>query len=174
MEQETTDEKAARQARDFTEALDFEAPARSAVGGWIRIIALAASTYAFVTVLKNTAQPLLVPYTISALNSDEYYDHRFGLRLEKRQAIFNDLAAVEIAERQRAIEGNTWQGHAWSREDDRGHYEMTAARRLAKQYGITLTHVYLILDEGIRKKWPGPDGQPLLPTTPPQDPRSTW
>jgi hypothetical protein len=71
-----------------------------------------------------------------------------------------------------AIAANTWKGHLWSREDDRGHYERVKMRELAARYEGTLTQMYLILDEGIRNKWPGPDGQPLPATTPPWDPRT--
>ena len=39
--------------------------------------------------------------------------------------------SAENAERKRAIEQNTWKGHLWSREDDRGHYERVQLRALA-------------------------------------------
>jgi hypothetical protein len=45
---------------------------------------------------------------------------------------------------------------------------------MAGKYRISLTQAYLILDEGIRNKWPGPDGTPLPATTPPLDIRTTW
>jgi hypothetical protein len=47
-------------------------------------------------------------------------------------------------------------------------------RQLAQRHGISLTATYLILDEGIRAKWPGPSGEPLPGTTPALNPRSTW
>jgi hypothetical protein len=168
------DAKATHIARSVVEAIDFEEPARSALGGWVRIGAIALSTYAFVSVLRTTSAPLLVPNTKAALNGDEYEGHRYGMTLAERQAIFADLAAVEIAERQRAIAANTWSGHLWSREDDRGWKEMSAARRIAAERKRSLTQVYMVLDEAIRERWPGPDGQPLPATTPPLDPRTTW
>jgi hypothetical protein len=76
--------------------------------------------------------------------------------------------------RKEGIEKNTWNGHIWSREDDRGWGERVLARSLAQKYGISLTQVFLVLDEGIRKKWPGPDGNPLPATVPPLDLRPTW
>jgi hypothetical protein len=168
------DAKAAEIARSLVEALDFETPARSAIGGFVRIGAIILTTYAFLSVLKTTTAPLMVANTKTPLNGDEYEGHRYGMTLAERQAIFADLAAVEIAERQRAIAQNTWGGHAWSREDDRGWKEMTAARRIAAERKRSLTQIYMVLDEAIRERWPGPDGNPLPPTTPPLDPRTTW
>ena len=55
-----------------------------------------------------------------------------------------------------------------------GAQERALAQSLATRHGLSLSQVYLILDEGIRDKWPGPDGEPLIATTPPQDPRDTW
>ena len=42
------------------------------------------------------------------------------------------------------------------------------------RYGLTMSQVYLILDEGIRGRWPGPDGQPLDPHTVPLNPRRKY
>jgi hypothetical protein len=92
---------------------------------------------------------------------------RFGLTEEQRRAIFHELAAAEQAERARAIAQNTWGGHAWSREDDLGYVLRDRARALATRYGVSLTHVYLVFDEGVRNRWPGPDGQPLAATVTP-------
>ena len=108
------------------------------------------------------------------LGGDAYDGHRYGMKLALRKAIFAELAAAEKAQRERAVAQNTWHGHAWSREDDRGYQERALAQSLATRHGLSLSQVYLILDEGIRDKWPGPDGEPLIATTPPQDPRDTW
>ena len=161
-------------ANAVLDAIDFELPARSRLGAWLRVVAWVGSAIALISVVRTTTHPLTNIPKRSALNGDSYDGMRYGITLEKRKAMFAELAKVETAERARAIAQNTWNGHAWSREDDRGHYEMTTARSLAAQYGVTLTQVYMVLDEGIREKWPGPDGKPLLPSTPPQDPRSTW
>src|SRR5688572_18966015 len=87
------DAAAARTARVIVEAIDFEMPARSAVGAWVRIAALVLSTYAFLTVLRTTVSPLLIPTVKTPLNGDEYEGHRYGMTLEERKAIFADLAA---------------------------------------------------------------------------------
>jgi hypothetical protein len=62
---------------------------------------------------------------------------------------------------------NSWGGHAWSREDDLGYVLRQRAREAGQRYGLSITHAYLVFDEGIRQRWPGPDGQPLPATTSP-------
>lgn len=162
-------------AHRWLDALHFELPATSPLGAWARVLAWTGSLVALVVVLGKTTRPLTGVRPEAPLQADAGDgERRYGLALDTRRAIFGELAKVEIAERERAISKNTWGGHLWSREDDRGHREMTAARALASRYGITLSQVYMVLDEGIRERWPGPDGAPLPPTTPPQDPRSTW
>ena len=59
--------------------------------------------------------------------AEEIDDYKFRLPERTRREIFAQLAAAELAERARAIQANTWKGHTWSREDDRGHYERVAA-----------------------------------------------
>lgn len=94
---------------------------------------------------------------------------RFGLPDATRKAIFVELAAAEIADRDHDVKANTWKGHAWSQEDDRGYRERALARALATRYGVTLSQIYLAFEEGIHERWPGPDGKPLTPTVPPLD-----
>ncbi|MGZ3417271.1 MAG: hypothetical protein ACXVEE_05355 [Polyangiales bacterium] len=101
-------------------------------------------------------------------------DMRFELDLKTRKEIFAELAAAEVAERKRNIEQNTWQGHLWSREDDRGVQERTLAKSIAARRGISLTQVFLVLDEGIHEQWPGPDGKPLPATAEPLNLRVGW
>jgi hypothetical protein len=124
--------------------------------------------------ISTTVSPLLDAKPPIRLPSEEIDDWRFRLPERTRREIFAEVALAEEAERKRAVEQNTWNGHLWSREDDRGHFERVFLRQLAQRYGISLTATYLILDEGIRAKWPGPSGEPLPGTTPPLNPRSTW
>src|SRR5207244_5059803 len=70
-------------------------------------------------VLLDTKPPIPLP-------SQEFPGDKFRLSEDRRKEIFKELATAELAERKRAIEGNTWQGHQWSREDDRGWYEAKA------------------------------------------------
>jgi hypothetical protein len=119
--------------------------------------------------------PILQARSPSPIPTEEIEDYRFRLPEHVRHEIFTDLATAELAERQRAITANTWGGHLWSREDDRGHYERVAARAAAAKYRISLTQVYLVLDEGLREHWLAPNGQPLPATTPPLAIRSnSW
>lgn len=92
-----------------------------------------------------------------------------GLPIEIRRKMFAELAAAEIADRERDKKLNTWKGHLWSQEDDRGWRERVLARSIAQRYHVSLTQVFLAFEEGIRAKWPGPDGQPLPATVPPLD-----
>jgi hypothetical protein len=111
----------------------------------------------------------------AAIPTEEIDDYRFRLAEHTRRAIFAELATAELAERERAIKANSWHGHLWSREDDRGHYERVAVRAVAAKYRVSLTQTYLVLDEGIRDHWPGPDGKPLPAITPPLAIRSnSW
>lgn len=166
-------EGTAREHR-WRDALDFDRPATSQVGAWARALGWTISLAVLLSVVRTTTRPLTAIPEREPMGGALHEGHRYGMPLDKRQAVFAELAKIEIAERARAIAANTWGGHQWSREDDRGHYEMTAARSLASRYGVSLTQIYMVLDEGIRERWPGPNGEPLLPTTPPQDPRSTW
>jgi hypothetical protein len=154
--------------------LDFDKPQTTLWGVRIFLLAWAVMAVVAVSWLRSTVSPLTKRWQATPLGGEEHEGHRYGLLLEKRKAIFAELAAAEIAERKRATEANAWLGHMWSREDDRGHQELSLARSLALKHNVSLSVVYMILDEGIRKKWPAPDGNPLPATTPPQDPRSTW
>jgi len=99
---------------------------------------------------------------------------RFGLPLDKRKAIFNEIAA---AEPQAILNGKTsFPGKEleWSAEDHRGAFERQTVAAMVVKYGVTTTQVYLCLDEGIRNHWPGPDGKPLNPHTVPLHPRRKY
>jgi hypothetical protein len=108
--------------------------------------------------VKNPAPPA-IPQSTSMT--------RYGMTEERRREVFRELAEAEVSERRRAIEQNTWGGHAWSREDDLGYVQRARAREVAARYGLSLSQMYLVLDEGIRQRWPGPDGQPLRGTSEP-------
>lgn len=97
--------------------------------------------------------PLLDSKPPPFIPTEEIEDYRFRLPERTRREIFLELAGAELAERRRAVEQNTWPGHLWSREDDRGHAERVQARLTAAKYKISLTQVYLILDEGIRERF---------------------
>ena len=118
--------------------------------------------------------PMLRAHVPTVIPVQEIDDYRFRLPEHTRREIFADLAAAELAERARAIAANTWGGHLWSREDDRGYYERVAARAAAAKYKVSLSQVFLVLDEGLRERWTGPDGKPLPATSPPLNIRNAW
>lgn len=154
--------------------LDFGAKPRTRVGWLIRV---AVTAFAVVILWKRVnvlIAPLVDAKPPIPIPSEEIEDYRFRLPERIRREIFLEIAGAEQAERRRAAEQNTWGGHLWSREDDRGHVERMNLRQIAQRYRISLTQTYLILDEGIREKWPGADGTPLPGTTPPLNPRQTW
>jgi hypothetical protein len=154
--------------------LDFGAPPTTRIAWAVRVCVL---TFALVVLYKRldtTTAPLLNAKAPIPIPSEEIEDYRFRLPERTRREIFAEIAEAEQNDRIHAIQRNSWNGHLWSREDDRGHFERVFFRILAKRYNISLTQVYLILDEGIRGLWRGPDGQPLPPTTPPLNPRPTW
>jgi len=163
-----------RKLRPYFSLLDFGAPPSTRVGWIIRV---AVVTFAAVLLYRRVGvvtSPLLATKPTIPLPAEEIEDYRFRLPERTRQEIFSEIAGSEQAERRRAIESNSWHGHLWSREDDRGHFERMQLRQIAQRWKISLSQVYLILDEGIRSHWPGPDGQPLPGTTPPLNPRTTW
>lgn len=116
----------------------------------------------FVRVAREALLPLLRTPPLTPVPAQTSMT-KFGLTDADRREIFRELAESEIGERQRAITQNTWAGHAWSRFDDLGYVQRARARELAVRYRVSLTQIYLVLDEGIRERWPGPDGQPLSP-----------
>lgn len=96
-------------------------------------------------------------------------DMRFGLPEATRRDIFRELAGAEPNAREQGLAG--FPGQPWSQEDHRCAFERNTTRDLAARRKLNLQVVYLVLDEGIRNKWPGPDGKPLIATTIPLDPR---
>lgn len=164
-----------KRLKPFFVLLDFEGSPRSRVAWVVRLSAVVLAAWLLGKRVTMTTAPLLTARKPPTVPTEEIEDLRFGgLSEEKRRAIFARIAAAEASERRRAIAANTWQGHLWSREDDRGYQERTTLRQLAAEYRVSLSQLYLVLDEGIRQKWPGPDGAPLPGTTPALNPRTTW
>jgi hypothetical protein len=160
-----------KRLRPYFTLLDFGAAPSSRIAWAVRV---AVFSFAVVVLYKRVGvvtAPLLDAKPLPFIPSEEIEDYRFRLPERTRKEIFAEIAIAELAERKRAIDQNTWKGHLWSREDDRGHYERTEFRALAVRHKISLTQVYLILDEGLREHWPGPDGNPLPATTPALDQR---
>lgn len=163
-----------KKVRPYLALLDFGAAPTTRLGWYVRVLTVVVASWVLYRHVVTATAPLLHAKPLTPIPYEEIEDYRFRLPERTRREIFEELAEAEIAERHRAIEQNTWNGHAWSREDDRGHYERVEARVLAAKYHVSLTQIYLVLDEGIRNHWPGPDGEPLPATTPPLTPRNTW
>jgi hypothetical protein len=141
------------------------------------LLRLAVQLVALVVLIKTvhaTFKPIFTVPRPPALRVDGPGDLHLEMDENTRKAIFSELAALEQKTRKDGIERNTWNGHLWSREDDRGWGERMLVRSLASSHHVSVTQVYLVLDEGIRKHWPGPDGNPLPATVPPLDLRTTW
>lgn len=158
----------------FARIFDFASLPDSRMGWAARIGITVLALFVVLRKTTSITSPLLKAKPPPAIPTTELEDYKFKYPERVRREIFAEFAAAEIAERKRAVAANTWNGHVWSREDDRGHFERVKARELAARYKGSLSQMYLILDEGIRQRWPGPDGQPLAATTPPFNPRTGW
>ncbi len=158
----------------YLSLLDFGAKPSSRVGWIVRVVVISFAAVVVWQRVSALAAPLVRAKPPIPIPSEEIEDYRFRLPERTRREIFAQIAENEQPTREQALQANSWNGHLWSREDDRGHFERIFFRKLAKQHNISLSQVYLILDEGLRAKWPGPDGKPLPATTPPLNPRQTW
>lgn len=101
-------------------------------------------------------------------------DERFGVPLRTRKEIFAELAVAEPTARAEGKRSFPGEELAWSADDHRGAFERKTVASLMAMHRLSMTHIYLILDEGIREHWLGPDGKPLLPTTTPLHPRRKY
>lgn len=160
--------------RPYFALLDFGAKPGSRVAWMVRVAVISFAVVVLWKRVSTSTAPLLDAKPLPFIPTEEIEDYKFRLPERTRREIFTEIATAEQAERTRAAEHDKWHGHLWSREDDRGHFERVEMRNLALRFKISLSQIYLILDEGIRDHWPGPDGVPLPATTPPLDLRSTW
>src|SRR4051812_27229395 len=140
---------------------------RALAYAWVTI-AVVSLSYAFVVTrdmthsLRTTKPPPPLPKDAG--------DVRFGLPLATRKDVFRELAAAEPNSRAEGKKSFPGTELAWSAEDHRGAFERKTVASISASRGLSITVVYLILDEGIRAKWPGPDGEPLTPFTVPLHP----
>lgn len=161
-------------ALSYAKLFDFAMWPDSKAGWIVRCGVLAIALVTLGRRIGIAVNPMLSTKPPTAVPTEEIGDYRFRLSERTRREMFAELASAELAERARAIKANTWNGHQWSREDDRGYYERVAVRSVAAKHRVSLSQAYLVLDEGIRERWPGPDGNPLPATTPPLSIRSSW
>lgn len=151
---------------------DFVLPRRRILAALWMAIAAAALSYAFV-VTRDMTRHLRTAKPPPPLPHDQG-DVRFGLPLATRKDIFRELASAEPNSRAEGKKSFPGAELAWSAEDHRGAYERKTVASIAQARGLSITQVYLVLDEGIRMKWPGPDGEPLTPFTVPLHPRRKY
>ncbi len=141
-------------------------PSRARFAAHTAAAALALIAGAIATV--RTARPILDAPKPPVL-ADGAAGVKFGLAEADRRAIFKEIAAAEPYGRAQGLAGFPEQ--PWSQEDHRCAFERDTTRSLAARKGVSLTQIYLVLDEGIRAQWPGADGKPLRATTVPLAPR---
>ena len=87
-----------------------------------------------------------------------------------RRALFDEVVREEPAARDRARDD--WAHHRWSQHDAFGAFENERIVRLAEEKGLWPQDVFMVVDQGLRARWPGPDGKPLDTTTVPLKPRA--
>ncbi len=92
-------------------------------------------------------------------------DTRFGVSDEKRREVFETFAR----------EGQQWRKDAnrrfpndpWTAEDDFRNKVRLHLERFTDRFDLDRTTLHLIYDEAVRRRWKGPDGEPLKATTVP-------
>lgn len=125
--------------------------------------------------LREVARPLTLAARAGVPHfAPDHGDVRFGVPLAKRREVFTEVAGGEPSARAEGTKAFPGADKAWSAEDHRGAYERKNVAAAAARHHLTLSQVYMILDEGIRAKWPGPDGEPLKPSTVPLHPRRDY
>ncbi len=84
-------------------------------------------------------------------------DNRFGLPVERRRAIFAEIASHHAQ----------WLSYgarftdAWSQHDDYANHVSRHIHYLSGVYGLGHEVLFLLYDEGIRRHWPDPEGRVL-------------
>ena len=124
---------------------------------------------AAIVALRAATWPVLRAPGPSDLPADGTNGVRFELPEAARREIFREIASSEPNARLRAAQA--FPGDLWSTEDHRASFERDLVRAIAQRRTLSLSQVYLILDEGIREHWPGSDGKPLSAQSYPLSPR---
>jgi hypothetical protein len=85
------------------------------------------------------------------------------------RALFDQLVSDEPKDRESALDD--WAHHRWSQQDAFGALERERATKFAREHELTTQDALLLIDEGLRQGWPGPNGVKLDVTTVPLKPR---
>ncbi len=121
------------------------------------------------SILLALIWPIITADAIQPISMEETVGLSHGKTLAQRRQVFRSMVAPWRQDEKTAR--RMFAGQPWSIGDHRANLERRHARQVARKYRIPLQVVYLILDEGIRNHWPGPDGHPLPAITPPLCPR---
>lgn len=138
------------------------------------VFAISVASLAYsIKILREATRPLIQSEAPPPLPPD-HGDVRFGVPLTTRKAVFTELAKQEPASRAKGHQAFPGPELDWSAEDHRAGFERKSVAAAMARHKLSMTQVYLILDEGIRQHWAGPDGEPLRPTTVPLHPRRKY
>lgn len=90
---------------------------------------------------------------------------RFGLSLARRRALFTELTREDgywkkIAQR-------AFPDDLWAQADHWTDHMSQRARWMARERGLSITHILLAYDEGLHAGWRGSAGQRLRASFPP-------
>jgi hypothetical protein len=151
-------------ASEWLGLVDFSRPARNAESVWLRVGAFVAGLTALLYVVRGGAAQVLYARPLPRLTPDEHVGYRYGLSEETRRAIFAELAAAETGEAVPSLERA-------KRSGDRGSVEASLVWSLAARHRVSTSAIWAVLEQGIRERWPGPDGAPLRADPPFQDAR---
>lgn len=88
---------------------------------------------------------------------------------DETRALFDELVRDEPAAREKAKED--WAHHRWSQQDAFGAIELDRVNAVAAARNRSRQDLFLVIDDGLRAKWPGPDGGVLETTVVPLKPR---
>lgn len=135
-------------------------------------ITLVAFSFAYAATAR-TVRPLFAKKAPKPIAADTA-GARFGVSDDVRHAVFNEIAAAEPAAVANGKASFAGPALEWSAEDHRGAFERQTVAAMMSKHHLSMTQVYLILDEGIRNHWPGADGKPLNPRTVPLNPRRKY
>lgn len=84
-------------------------------------------------------------------------DNRFGLPPERRRAIFAEIASHHDEWHAQGMRFSD----VWSQHDNYANLVSRHIHYLTAVHGLGHEVLFLIYDEGIRRRWPDPAGRPL-------------
>lgn len=148
---------------------------RSPLALYAPVVVAVLAVFVAVRPLRRTAALLLAPHPLRTFEPAARDGVRFGLPEATRREIFAEIARAEPQARANGRSSFPGPELAWSAEDHRGAFERKTVAALAARHRVTLQQIYLVLDEGIRERWPAPEsGEPLDPHSVPLKPRRRY